>query len=181
MKKAIVVLVLVLSLLVLVCCATGNVGNTSSVSDNWWDNPPADTQDVHYEVGYAKGSSLQISRDWAKANVNTALAQYVSNTVDAIVTTYVNDAGEVSQQGNNMQALQAFESVSKQRAQATLTGVTYQFQSMSDGGVYVLASLPIGPLAEEFKEQVKESFVKNAAAQEANDMMNAAIDKYFNK
>lgn len=181
MKKTIVALLLVLAVFMFASCASTNTGGETKLSDNWWDNPPVDTQDVHYEVGYAKGSSLQISRDWAKANVNTALAQYVSNTVDAIVTTYVNDAGEISQQGNNMQALQAFESVSKQRAQATLTGVTYQFQSMSDGGVYVLASLPIGPLAEEFKEQVKESFVKNAAAKEANDMMNAAIDKYFNK
>ncbi len=184
MKKVLFILFAVLAVFMLASCASTAPTTTASVetrlSDDWWDNPPADTADVHYEVGYAKGSSLQISRDWAKANANTALAQYVSNTVDAIVTTYVNDAGEIGQQGNNMQALQAFESVSKQRAQATLTGVTYKFQSMDDGGVFVLASLPIGPLAEELKATVTESFVKNAAAEEANKMMNAAIDKYFN-
>lgn len=180
MRKTIIVLFLVLAIFMFASCASTNDVGEAKFSDDWWDNPPADTADIHYEVGYAKGSSLQISRDWAKANANTALAQYVSNTIDAIVTTYVNDAGEVGQQGNNMQALQAFESVSKQRAQATLTGVTYKFQSMDDGGVYVLASLPIGPLAEELKATVTESFVKNEAAEEANRMMNEAIDKYFN-
>ena len=180
MKKFFLIVLTVLAVLLLASCATASSGGEITFSDNWWDNPPADTSEFHYEVGYANGTTLQISRDWAKANVNTALAQYVSNTIDAVVTTYVNDAGEVSKQGNNMQALQAFESVSKQRAQATLTGVQYKYQTMDDGGVYVLAALPIGPLAEELKAQVTESFVKNAAAEEANNMMNAAIDKYFN-
>lgn len=181
-KTIVVILTVFLAVFMLASCASTAPSSVTDAkpSDDWWDNPPANTADAHYEVGYAKGSTLQTSREWAKANANTALAQYVSNTIDAIVTTYVNDAGEVSQQGNNMQALQAFESVSKQRAQATLTGVTYKFQSMDDGGVYVLATLPIGSLAEEFKEKVVETFTKNAASQEANDMMNAAIDKYFN-
>lgn len=89
-----------------------------------------------------------MSREWAKANANSSLAQYISSSIDTIVITYVSDAGEVSKDGNNIQALQAFESVSKQNAQATLTGVTYKFQTMEDGGVYVLASLPVGELAE---------------------------------
>ena len=181
MKKLVLFMALIAMLFAFVGCATKTTSSVVVTGDNeWWNNPPADTAEVHYEVGYAKGSSLQITRDWAKANANTALAQYVSNTVDAIVTTYANDAGEILQDGNNMQALQAFESLSKQEAQATLTGVTYKFQQMDDGGVYVLASLPIGPLAEELKAQVRENFVKNAASEEANNMMNAAIDKYFN-
>ena len=180
MKKYYVLFISIIAILMMVSCTSTKGSEVSSLSENWWDNPPADTADIHFEIGYASGSSLQISRDWAKANANTALAQYVSNAIDAIVTTYVSDAGEVSKDGNNMQALQAFESVSKQRAQATLTGVTYKYQSMPDGGVYVLASLPIGPLAEELKATVTESFVKNQASEEANKMMNAAIDKYFN-
>ena len=185
MKKYFLILAFVLVLLLAGCASSVSSGLNSDTKAsvdtfNWWDNPPLDTETTHYEVGYAKGSTMQISRDWAKANANTSLAQYVSNAIDAIVTTYVNDAGEVLQLANNMQALQAFESVSKQRAQATLTGVSYKYQSMKDGSVYVLASLPIGPLAEELKANVTEAFVKNKAAEEANSMMNAAIDKYFN-
>ena len=178
MRRIIVLLLTVLAVLALASCAS--TGKSPDVSGKWWDNPPADTADIHYEIGMAKGSTIQTSREWAKANANQALAQYVSNTVDAIVTTYLNDAGEVSQTSQNMQAMQAFESLSKQHAKATLTGVQYQFQTMDDGTVFVLASLPIGPLAEELKANVTEAFVKNDASEEANNMMNAAIEKYFN-
>lgn len=180
MKKAFLLLLAILSVLMMMSCASTSTAAVVTAAVDWWDNPPADTAECHYEVGSAKGTTLQISREWAKANANTGLAQYVSNSIDAIVTTYVNDAGEVSNEGNNMQAMQAFESVSKQNAQATLTGVTYKYKTMDDGTVYVLASLPVGQLAETFKAQVKESFVKNKASEEANNMMNAAIDKYFN-
>ena len=181
MKKVLVIMLSVFAVFMLASCVTSS-GSSEKVSDDWWNNPPADTAEFHYEVGQAKGSTLQISRDWAKANANTALAQYVSNSVDAITTTYVNDAGEVAQDKQNMQALQAFESVSKQRAQATLTGVQYKYHENEDGSVYVLASLPIGPLAEELKANVKEAFepfVQNEAAAVANDRMQSAIDKYF--
>ena len=79
-----------------------------------------------------------------------------------------------------MQSLQVFESVSKQNASAVLTGVTFKF-AQADGGVYALAQLPIGELAEKLKEQAKESFQKNAAATAAMDAMDQAIDKYFTK
>lgn len=180
MKKNLFLVIVVLAVFMFASCASTKSSTSKVAKGEWWDYPPEDTADVHYEVGYAKGSTHQVSRDWAKANVNTALAQYVNNAIDAIVTTYVNDAGEVTQQGNNMQALQAFENLSRQRAQATLTGVTYVYKEMEDGGVYVLASLPIGPLAEELKTRVTEAFVKNEAAVEANNMMNSAIAKYFN-
>ncbi len=177
MKKAHVWILAVVMVVLLAGC-----GSTASVSvaksaDDWWNSPPADTADHHYEVGVAKASSQQISRDWAKANANSALAQYINNTIETVVMTYVNDAGEVATQ--NTQALAAFESISKQRAQATLTGVTYKYQNEPDGTVYVLASLPINAVAEELKASLKEAFVRNEAAEEANAMMNAAIEKYF--
>ena len=78
-----------------------------------------------------------------------------------------------------MQSLQAFESVSKQRAEATLTGVTYKFHENEDGSVYTLASLPIGPLADNLKETMQESFSRNKASEAAMNDMNKAIDKYF--
>lgn len=175
MKKLIPVLICVL--LIVVSCATSK--KTTEGFGDWWDNPPADTAEYHYEVGLSqKAATLQITRDWAKANANSALAQYVNNSIDTIVTTYSNDAGTVGEVADR-QALAAFESISKQRAQAVLTGVTYAYKTMNDGTVYVLAQLPIGEFAETLKANVTEAFVKNAAAEEANEMMNAAIEKYF--
>ncbi|HZJ87973.1 MAG TPA: hypothetical protein VFC80_02340 [Sphaerochaeta sp.] len=172
--KALVLVVSIVALLVS-CGTTKAVGG--SQADDWWNNPPADTAEYHYEVGMAKGTTQQVSRDWAKANANSALAQYVNNAIDTIVVSYVNDAGELATQ--NTQAVAAFESLSKQRAQATLTGVTYKYQTEEDGTVFVLAQLPINAVAEELKETLQESFRKNEAAAEANAMMNAAIEKYF--
>lgn len=177
MKKILVIMLASLVLFSFVGCATKAQDNSAASADDWWMNPPADTADYHYEVGFAKGSNLQVSRDWAKANANQSLAQYISNSVQSIVTTYVNDAGELAT--DNMQSLQAFESVSKQTASAMLTGVTYKF-AQADGGTYALAQLPIGPLAEKLKEQAKESFVRNEASVAAMDAMGKAIDKYFN-
>lgn len=182
MKKLTVLLMLVVVLFAFVGCATKAAAVASTpapANDEWWNDTPADTSEYHYEIGYAKGSNLQVSRDWAKANANQNLAQYVSNSVESIVNTYVNDAGELAT--NNMQSLQAFESVSKQKASATLTGVTYKYHENSDGSVYALASLPIGDLAESLKANVQEAFQRNAAAESAMNAMDAAIDKYFSK
>ena len=191
MKKVFLFLMTIFAIFAFVSCATAKVEAiapveepstlaTSSSSNDWWDNPPDDTANVHYEIGIGEGSTLQISRDCAKANANAALAQYVVNAVDAIVIAYTNDAGETSKDSNNMQAIQAFESLSKQRAQENLTGVTYKFHTMDNGQVFVLSALPIGPLVKELKAIVTEAFVNNNAPVGANNMMNATIDKYFN-
>ena len=177
MKRITVVLLALLVMFAFVSCASTQ-GSSAAVADDWWNNPPADTAEFHYEVGYAKGTNLQTSRDWAKANANAAIAQYVSNTVEAIVNTYSQDAGELAT--DNMQALQAFESVSQQKGEAVLVGVTYKFAPQEDGSVYVLACVPIGTYAEELKATVKETFTRNAASAAAMDAMDAAIDKYFN-
>ncbi len=183
MKKITLVLIVSLVLIFSFSCKSSNKNSTPDINEvfvsEWWNNPPADTSDYHYEVGTAKGSTNQISRDWAKANANTNLAQYVSNTIETIIHTYVNDAGEVANEAQNKQALEAFEQISRQRAEATLTGVSYKYQTLSDGTVYVLAALPLGKLGAEIKETVLSAFEKNDASVEANRMMNEAIDKYF--
>lgn len=174
MNNKVVALFVVFLFLVVGCASTSK---SAVVVDDWWNNPPVDTKEYHYEVGYAKGTNLQTTRDWAKANANTAVAQYVSNSVTAIVNTYSQDAGELATE--NMQALQAFESVSQQTAEAVLVGVTYKYAEQNDGGVYVLACVPVGAYAEELKATVKETFSRNAASVAAMDAMDEAIDKYF--
>ena len=91
MKKYFFIMAFVLVLVLSGCASSTSTeadsGKTASIDTvNWWDNPPLDTETTHYEVGYAKGSTMQISRDWAKANANTSLAQYVSNAPLSSVT-----------------------------------------------------------------------------------------------
>ena len=109
------------------------------------------------------------------------MAEWVSTVVDEVITTYTNDAGE----GVNRQAVDAFETVSRQRAQAVLSGVQQEDMWVdADGGVYVLMSLPIENIENDLLSVVNETFTsdafaRNDAAEAANQMMNDAIAKYF--
>lgn len=182
MKKLSIALIVTMMLFAFVSCATKAPAAAPVVEDDqWWMNIPESTADMAYAVGSANGPTLSISREWAKAAANQNMAEWVSTSVEGITTIYTNAAGEAAKSGNNMQAMQAFEQVSKQNASALLTGVTYKFHEGADGTIYALASMPVGPVAEAFKETVREQFTKNEAAVEANNMMNDAIDKYFGR
>ena len=142
----------------------------ANLSDNWFDYPPADTNEYHFEVGYGKGDSLNDSRIIAKANANVALVQYIRNSVDAIVVTYVNDSAD--EDANNpefMQKIQAYETDSKQKAKLFIDDNKYKYREMEDGGVYVLAALPIDSLSKNLTAGIPEGLD-----------LQKAIDKYFN-
>ena len=74
---------------------------------------------------------------------------------------------------------------SMKRAQALLSGTKQEDMWIdAEGGVYILMSIPVENVASQMygaaSDAVGQSqFVKNEAAAEANEMMNAAIDKYF--
>ena len=160
-----------------VSCASASIGS----GKEWYDtmSAPDDTADYHFEFGYGTGSTLITAKKFAEAQANSAIAQWINNSIDTITTTYINDAGS----GVNTQAVQAFEELSKQHASAVLTGVktidTHQYEFSDGYAVGVIVQIPIGVVAESLKETVEEAFVKNEASEEANKMMNEAIAKYF--
>lgn len=189
MKKLSVIIVNVLVLVVLASCATTQPSGTTQTgiqaqnhgledldAPDWFFNVPEE-ENVHYEVAYAKMANLQNSIKRATAEARSLIAQYIATATDTIVTIYTNDAGE----DTNRQALDAFEDLSKQRAQAIVSGVVIKDRYIDDeDGVYVLVAIPTENLSQEFQATADESFKKNAAAAESNKMMNAAIAKYFN-
>ncbi|MDD4396300.1 MAG: hypothetical protein PHT39_01855 [Sphaerochaetaceae bacterium] len=149
-----------------------------------WVISDASTAEVHYAAGYGKMSNLQNSIKRAEAEGRNLLAEWVSLAVDEIITSYTNDAGE----GANRQAMDAFEVVGKQRAQAILSGCTRaDMWEDAEGGVWVLMSIPVANVADQMENAAAEAtgaksdpdYAKNEAAQEANTMMNDAIAKYF--
>ena len=146
-----------------------------------WVFSDQSTQDVHFAVGYAKMSNQMNSMKRAQAEARNVIAEWVMTAVDEIITTYTNDAGS----DMNRQAMDAFEAVAKQRAQALLSGTKQEDMWIdAEGGVYILMSIPVENVASQMygaaSDAVGQSqFVKNEVAAEANEMMNAAIDKYF--
>lgn len=188
MKKFSVIFVSALVLVVLASCASTqpaevtqtevqakNHGLEDLDAPDWFFIKPT-AQDYYYEAAYAKQSNLQNSIKRATAEARNLIAEYINTAVDEIITTYTNDAGVDA----DRQAVDAFETLSKQRAQAIVSGVSVEDRYVdSEGGVYLLVSIPKANIAQEFQATAESSFKKNAAAAEANNMMNAAIAKYF--
>lgn len=148
-----------------------------------WVYMDISTQDVHYVAAYGKMSTTQNSIKRAQAEAKNLLAEWVSTSVEEIIVTYVNDAGSDA----NRQAMDAFESISKQKATAILSGTKQEdIWEDAEGGVWVLMSIPVENVASQMYGAVSEAidssskqFQTNAAAKAANDMLTAAVDKYF--
>lgn len=132
-----------------------------------------------YGWGYAKMSNRQNSIKKAQSDARTNITERVFIAVDEIVTNYVNDAGEDS----DRQALDAFETLSRQRASAVLSDSAQKDMYIDqEGGVYILMGIPAENVKSQMygaAEEASKKFVKNEAAAEANRMMNDAIAKYF--
>lgn len=146
-----------------------------------WTYVDQSTQDVHFVVAYAKMSDQPSSIKRAQAEARNLLAEWVNTAVDEIIVTYTNDAGS----GTNRQAIDAFETLSRQRAQAILSGASQENMYIDDeGGVWILMSIPVENVASQMYNAASEAvvetaFERNEAAEEANALMNAAIEKYF--
>ena len=166
-----------------VASPVGQVLGLNGVPMPDWVYADQSTQDVHFAVGYAKMSNQMNSMKRAQAEARNVIAEWVMTAVDEIITTYTNDAGS----NMNRQAMDAFETVAKQRAQALLSGSMQEDMWIdAEGGVYVLVGIPVENVADQMYgavsdaiAQTQTAFVKNEAAEEANAMMDAAISKYF--
>ena len=195
MKKITIAIILIVLLLTITSCSsvkpyeTANKQNLVLEGANKVDRPEWVFKDLsnnktHYVVGYGKMSSLQNSIKRAQTEAKNLIAEWVSTSVDEVITTYTNDSGNAE----NGYALDAFEVVSKQRAQAILSGVEQvDLWEDADGGVWILMSIPVENVKsqmfgawEEATASATNSLTNKEAAKEANDKMAEAINAYFN-
>ena len=145
-----------------------------------WVVKDVSTQDVHFGAGYGKAANYQNSIKKAEVEGRNVLAEWVKTSVDEVILNYSNDAGE----GENRQAIDAFETLSKQNASAMLSGSKREALWVdADGGVWVLMSIPVENVKDQMvglSEAVNEQFFEeNEAAANANQKMNEAFNKYF--
>lgn len=182
MKKTLLAIMLVAIALLAGCASTEKaapVVETDGTPD--WVYMDISTQDVHYAAGYGNMSNKQNSIKRAQAEARNLIAEWVNTSVNEIITTYTNDAGSEA----NRQAMDAFETLSIQNASAILSGVKQEdMYEEPDGGIWVLMSIPVENVESQMYGYVEEAiestpFERNEAAEEANNMMNDAIAKYF--
>ena len=136
-----------------------------------WVYKTVSAQDRHYENGYGKMSDQQNSIKRATVEAKNKMAEWVSTQVKEVIVTYVNDAGS----GADRQALDAMEAIRLQVAEATLSGVaTEETWIDAEGGVWVLCSIPLANIEQNFEPAaaaVAEVFAESDAAEAANAKM----------
>ena len=153
---------------------TGVLLSCSSIPEmpDWALEIP-ESKDSLYAVGDAKMSSLSLSRTMAASRARDEIARQVSLYVKTAITDYAQDAGE----GNNTQAVEFVESVSRQVTEATLNGTKIVNSYVArDGTVYALVEYPIAQL----RAVTASTFERNEAAQFAKFEADQALE-YIDK
>lgn len=185
MKKNLLIILSIFAVFSLVSCASTKevtpveefkeVSSDTSVP-SWFYNTPV-SNDVHYATGTATAVNKQTAIKRAEMEARNQISEWISTNVTEVLTNYVNDAGE----GDNRQNVDAFEQISLQVSQTSLTGVTREKLEFGDDGyVYVLMSIPLENIEKAFEpasQVVSEKFSQNDAAAAANEKMKAAFEK----
>jgi len=173
-------MVVVITILVCVGCASSKeiaepkvpaiIGAEGIPQPEWVDATPK-SADLHYETGYAQLSNKANSIKRASAEAKEKISQWINTTVDTVVVNYTSDMGS----GDNREALEAFESISRQTSTNALMGVTQEAVWVDpDNGVWVLLSIPKENTAKAFEAATKQ-FEINEAALYAEYKMDAAL------
>jgi hypothetical protein len=157
MKKAgFVVLVVLLAALALSCgSAPPPAAAPESDIPDWYLNPP-DAENAVFGTGSAKMTNKNLAMQAAEARARTSIAFTLKANVQAMITDYAKEAGNV----NESSSLSFVESISQQLTDAKLTGAKlYKRGIGKDGTVYVAVMLD-----------------NNVAAQIAADQANSVLE-----
>lgn len=125
-----------------------------------WVNKVPKAETTYFTVGYAQKSSKQKSIPFAEQDARVQVARWIEVSVKNALTNYSSESGE----GTNIQILDFAESISKDIADQSLSGVERdEVWVDQEGGVYVLCSFPKSNVGKNF-EQVSGNFIRNEAA-----------------
>ena len=135
-----------LTLFIISCAAP-----KSSLPD-FFLNPPTSPEYL-YGVGNAQKANLSLARQTATARARTEVANAVSVKVSSVIKDFLQQSGV----GENAQALEFTESVSKQVANISLSGAVVKEASQGDDGmIYVLVEYPLSAVRQAALEEAKK-------------------------
>ena len=135
-----------LTLFIISCAAP-----KSSLPD-FFLNPPTSPEYL-YGVGNAQKANLSLARQTATARARTEVANAVSVKVSRVINDFLQQSGV----GENAQALEFTESVSKQVANISLSGAVVKEASQGDDGmIYVLVEYPLSAVRQAALEEAKK-------------------------
>jgi hypothetical protein len=170
MKKALLaVLVLTLFMGLVACGSDPGPGPATSDIPDWFLMPPV-AEDAIYGLGSAKMHDVAKSREAAIARARSDIAFQVNVRVEAMIIDYYQEAGV----DDNRQAIQFYETVSKQITAIDLSGaVTKAVEIGDDGTVYAMVEYPMGAMMDE----VGQVFQRNEDAAFAEFKADQALER----
>lgn len=184
MKKWALIVVVVLIVIISGCTSSAEVGPKVSkvlgkdgIPQPDWVFKNVSTAERYFASGYGKMSDFNNSLKRATVEAKNNIAAYINENVKQVVLTYVSDAGS----GDDRQALDAMEVISRQVAEATLSGViTEEMWTDIDGGVWVLCSISMENIEKSFEpaaNAIAKEFTPNEAAEAAAEKMMDAYER----
>ena len=166
MKKAVFCAAAAVMLLALSGCKSAPAAIATDVSDTvngvpaWVATMSLKSDAAHYEVGYGRGSNRATSQKKAEADARNKIAMWLQVNVQTVLRNYTQDAGI----GEESELIEFMEEVSKQTAEASLSGASIESVYIDyEGGVYVLMSLSMDALADSLQNRV-DSYVRDESA-----------------
>lgn len=165
MKRVLLIVLMVVSVLLVVSCASEKV---SDLPDFVLNPPMAD--DVIYGVGYGHQSKFSLSLTVAETNARADIARQIETVIQASVTDYAQEAGV----DDNTQVISFVETVTREITDQKLSGAKpVSREQDSDGGVWVLMQLDKAQMV----LAAEEAFVRNEDAAFANFKAEQALAK----
>jgi hypothetical protein len=172
MKKAgFVVLAVLLAVLVLNCGSTPVSEAAAPELDipDWYLNPPK-AENAIFGTGSAKMTNQKLAMQAAEARARTSLAFTLKANIQAMITVYAREAGNV----NESSSLAFIESISQQLTDGILSGAKlYKRGIGKDGTVYVVVMLDNSVAAQIAAEQANSVLESDASQYAEFRVMNA--------
>ena len=137
--------IFITALLWMVGCGSTNPSSGSTESRDSRDMPswflmPPTAEDALYGVGQAKKQNPSLAKQAATARARTEISQAVNVKVSGMLKDFMQESGV----GENAQALEFSEAVTKQVTDNALNGSTIkEVYPAKDGTIYILVEYPL--------------------------------------
>jgi len=180
MKKSVIILFSLFSILLLAYCSSSSLSSTDSGNiPNWYTTPPTDANYM-YSAMTATSKDLQLAVDKATTDARAEIGGQVELKVQSLQKSFNEEIGA----GEDPTLLQQFTQATKTVVSTSLTGSKVTKKKIIEDGdnyrAYVLVQYPIGSASEELLKQLKknEELYTRFRASQAFDELEDEVKKY---
>ncbi len=165
---------LILSLIFSGCGSSKPSTNTTKNMPSWFLTPPS-SSDFYYGVGSAKKQNPSLAKKVAATRARTEISEAVKTEVSSLISDFMQESGI----GENAQATEFNESVSKSVSNNVLSNNTIkEVFSAEDGTIYVLVEMSKDAIKEQSLNAAKreQALFNQFKAEQGFDKLEAALE-----